>query len=207
MSLYSRPCFNFSASVNSLPLKKYEDTNYLASKAQAGQCWNPSTDGQLSSGNTGNQYGSFPPPNGDIKQQVTVNHETGGEPNKRDSAYDKSEVVGYVNENFNREEGNGARSPGVDSQTPLFDMVDGVLPNAIPPKGTEIQESKSNTKAVELDSENNVSQSSEPTHSGQSDKSVFIRLHKRNKKPLRLSAPVKIMEDEANDSAANRKSL
>ncbi|KAL4238342.1 hypothetical protein ACF0H5_003052 [Mactra antiquata] len=197
-----------SANINSLPLKKYENTNYLANKAVADQCWKQQGNKQNSACTPGNQYGSFPP-DGDVKanNDFKVNNELS---NERKDSIEKLPPIGYMNENFVVDDDGGTRSPGVDSQTPLCDMVDSVLPNEVLPSDTEIQEAQSDYsfKIVEVHLENDKNNSSQNMPISEAvNGEVMLRSPKKKKKYLTKSTPVDEQADNSKNLAQNRKTV
>ena len=185
-------------------MEKYENTNYLDSKARANHSWNQSQS-QLTTEPACSSYGSLPP-NG-APQYVNAQNRTSGEVRvESPREFDKmncsgfSETLAYDNKNFdsNRED-----SPFANSQTPLYEAVYVPISPNVP---------ENHTPSI-----NNVSQTDQKQENGV--KSPPIDMAKtsipnlrspKKKKPIYLqrnSCPVEGIEDISQDMTGNRKSV
>ncbi|XP_053395162.1 uncharacterized protein LOC123545048 isoform X9 [Mercenaria mercenaria] len=210
--------------INSLPLKKYENTNYLDNRARDNHSWNPSSNHLASDSNSkGIDYGSLPQPGMTndaqyMKKKSRNSSETRVEsPREFDkmNASGLSEKLAFDNENFMTDrDQNGAVSPGATSQTPLFDMMDGAaLPNVVPDCKTVSENSIHNGDKIHQNgSVGKIPEGKSPPV----DMSVTMRKMSdsstkspKKKKPiyLRKSMPMPEMEDITQDMTGNRKSV
>ncbi|XP_053395123.1 uncharacterized protein LOC123545048 isoform X3 [Mercenaria mercenaria] len=213
-----------TGSINSLPLKKYENTNYLDNRARDNHSWNPSSNHLASDSNSkGIDYGSLPQPGMTndaqyMKKKSRNSSETRVEsPREFDkmNASGLSEKLAFDNENFMTDrDQNGAVSPGATSQTPLFDMMDGAaLPNVVPDCKTVSENSIHNGDKIHQNgSVGKIPEGKSPPV----DMSVTMRKMSdsstkspKKKKPiyLRKSMPMPEMEDITQDMTGNRKSV
>lgn len=212
-------------------MKRYENINYLDNKARGNQCWNSTMtnhqedDKNSVAVNRSNTYGSLPrSTDNNSKVEYVKSKRPDSSETKVESprSFDRMNIsqIAYDNENYvSDRDDNRSCSPGTNSQTPLFDTVDGsTLPNVpvrnsiISDSGRKTDEAKENGSVSNVDKQNSrlppidmtVAKADISKTSGSNVKSP------KKKKAVylqRKSEPVDGIEDIAQDMSGNRKSV
>ena len=221
--------FSIKNTTQSLPLGQYANTNFLDNKARNSQCWKPSTQTHEDpppshTQRTSNEYVDIlqgkdeNTPVRNIRENGGNNKESAdvASPRKFDSLNNLDVEKGHYNPSYEDEKGdNLAYSPGVNSNTPLFDDVDGVLPN-VPHQSQELtvenKPNKTNGESRKSDSSLHNGQSIPPSRLPPIDKDNKVNMRSpKKKKSITLkikhkSSPVEGIDDISNNMTGNRKS-